>query len=149
MHIIERAITEEYDEGGRLTSRTTVEKYGDDGPVLPNTADAMLDAIKELPLCEVEELFHMLCEDMKKNSPTTWAQEMISKNVKECKVVTQKEKSVLQALYDYMKSVAVTRNREAKTYKSDMWTIGVAQGYADCTDIVEKYIDRYKEVNPT
>lgn len=77
MNILERTTTEEYDEDGRLTSRTTVEKYGAE-PALPNTADAMLDAIKELPLCEVEELFHMLCVDMEKFHPVTWARETMS-----------------------------------------------------------------------
>lgn len=136
MNILERTTTEEYDEDGRLTSRTTVEKYAPeaatdkeraifvleneaecvrrqsgngcgrkceqcdlvlaDSEVLaaydvaikalaPKTADAMLDAIKELPVCEVEELFHMLCTDMKKYHHITWASETMSEAEKHAK----------------------------------------------------------------
>lgn len=71
MHILERTTTEEYDEDGRLTSRTTVEKYAPSGD-LPDVAEEVFAKVLKWPRVEYLALFDMMCADVKTNTPLHW-----------------------------------------------------------------------------
>ena len=68
MNILERTTTEEYDEDGRLTSRTTVEKY-DKGPSGYETANKAFESVLDMTYTERNLLFEKVVKYCKIYEP--------------------------------------------------------------------------------